>query len=53
MVDMSSGEVQPDLQQKKMIPYWWKVVFAFTLGWMFISQQVFFESDIRSYRLRI
>ncbi|MFC5603681.1 MFS transporter [Sporosarcina koreensis] len=46
MVVMASGEAQPDWQQKKTIPYWWKAVFAFTLGWMFINANKYFLNPI-------
>lgn len=29
-----------------MIPYWWKAVFAFTLGWMFINANKYFLNPI-------
>ncbi|WP_335488490.1 MFS transporter [Bacillus sp. JJ1773] len=32
--------------KKFMIPYWWKVVFAFTLGWMFINANKYFLNPI-------
>jgi MFS family permease len=45
---MAPSEAQPQFQQKKkfMIPYWWKVVFAFTLGWMFINANKYFLNPI-------
>lgn len=45
---MASKEARPQLQQKGklMIPYWWKVVFAFTLGWMFINANKYFLNPI-------
>ncbi len=45
---MVPREAQPQFQQKKksMIPYWWKVVFAFTLGWMFINANKYFLNPI-------
>ncbi|MFC5587961.1 MFS transporter [Sporosarcina soli] len=45
---MAPREAQPQFQQKKkfMIPYWWKVVFAFTLGWMFINANKYFLNPI-------
>ncbi|MCM3636122.1 MFS transporter [Sporosarcina luteola] len=47
---MTSGEAQPQTEQKKKftIPYWWKVVFAFTLGWMFINANKYFLNPILS-----
>lgn len=33
-------------RQKFTIPYWWKVVFAFTLGWMFINANKYFLNPI-------
>ncbi|MEH7347110.1 MFS transporter [Bacillus sp. JJ1532] len=32
--------------KKFMIPYWWKVVIAFTLGWMFINANKYFLNPI-------
>ncbi|MFC5588970.1 MFS transporter [Sporosarcina soli] len=45
---MTPRETQPQMQQNKkfMIPYWWKVVFAFTLGWMFINANKYFLNPI-------
>jgi MFS family permease len=45
---LRSGETQHHLQPNKKftIPYWWKVVFAFTLGWMFINANKYFLNPI-------
>ncbi|MCG7335629.1 MFS transporter [Sporosarcina sp. ACRSM] len=45
---MTSRETQSQMQQNKkfIIPYWWKVVFAFTLGWMFINANKYFLNPI-------
>ncbi|MCG7334756.1 MFS transporter [Sporosarcina sp. ACRSM] len=45
---MAPREAQPQFQRqnKFMIPYWWKVVFAFTLGWMFINANKYFLNPI-------
>lgn len=43
---MTSKEVQPHMRQKFTIPYWWKAVFAFTLGWMFINANKYFLNPI-------
>ena len=37
-------QLQPN--KKFTIPYWWKVVFAFTLGWMFINANKYFLNPI-------
>ncbi|MCM3744495.1 MFS transporter [Sporosarcina luteola] len=34
------------MRQKFTIPYWWKAVFAFTLGWMFINANKYFLNPI-------
>ncbi|WP_252501624.1 MFS transporter [Sporosarcina sp. Marseille-Q4943] len=45
---MTSKGAQPQMKQKKKftIPYWWKVVFAFSLGWMFINANKYFLNPI-------
>ena len=45
---MTPRETRPQVQANKkfMIPYWWKVVFAFTLGWMFINANKYFLNPI-------
>ncbi|WP_409272142.1 MFS transporter [Neobacillus sp. SCS-31] len=39
-------EQQVVMNKKFIIPYWWKVVFAFTLGWMFINANKYFLNPI-------
>lgn len=39
-------QLQPGKNKRFMIPYWWKVVFAFTLGWMFINANKYFLNPI-------
>ena len=45
---MTPRETRPQVQANKkfMIPYWWKAVFAFTLGWMFINANKYFLNPI-------
>ncbi|WP_053365760.1 MFS transporter [Bacillus sp. FJAT-27245] len=45
---MASKDMQHQAQKNKtfVIPYWWKVVFAFTLGWMFINANKYFLNPI-------
>ncbi len=45
---MTPRETRPQVQVNKkfMIPYWWKAVFAFTLGWMFINANKYFLNPI-------
>jgi MFS family permease len=43
---MTSREAQAQMQQNKMPPYWWKAVFAFALGWMFINANKYFLNPI-------
>ncbi|WP_316572616.1 MFS transporter [Neobacillus sp. YIM B06451] len=45
---MASNEKgqQVVMNKKFIIPYWWKVVFAFTLGWMFINANKYFLNPI-------
>ncbi|MFJ7971689.1 MFS transporter [Psychrobacillus sp. NPDC096389] len=45
---MTPKKTQHQMQTNKRftIPYWWKVVFAFTLGWMFINANKYFLNPI-------